>query len=76
MTEPPINCREREFYRYSDVVANARRSRARASAEAVYRDYVRARTRNAGRDSRDIVNCRYLDDDRLFVFGRFLDREN
>ena len=55
----------------TDVVPNPRRSRSRTAAKAVDRDDVRAGSRDTRGDGGDIMYCRDLDDDGLFVFRRF-----
>ena len=71
-----VDCCERQLDRDADVVADAGRRRARAASVAVNADDVRARAGNAGRNRRDVVHGRDLDHDRLFVLGRFLEREH
>ena len=58
---------EGKFNRDADVIADARRRCARAAAEAVDGDDVRAAACNAGRNGCNVVHRRNLDDDGLFV---------
>ena len=76
MAESRIHRSQRQFNRDADVIADAGRRSARAAAEAVDGDDVRAGTRNAGRNRRDVMHRRNLDNDRLCVPRRFLEREN
>ena len=71
-----VNRRERQLNGDADVVADAGRGRARAAAVAVDADDVRARARHARGDGRDIMYGRNLDQHRLFVLGRFLERKD
>ena len=56
------------------IVADAGGRRARAAAEAVDGDDVRAAAGDAAGDGRDVVYRRDLDNHRLFVFGGLLER--
>ena len=70
-----VDSGERKLDRDADVVADTGRSRAGTAAVAVDADDVRARAGNTRSDRRYIMYGCDLDHDRLFVFGRFLERE-
>ena len=76
MAESRIHRSQREFNRNADVIADAGGRSARAAAETVDGDDIRAGARNAGRNRRDVMHRRNLNDDRLGVPRRFLEREN
>ena len=69
-----IDRREREFDGNTYVIADTRGSRSRPAAKSVDRDYVRAAARDSACDRRDVMNSRHLDDNGLFVVGRFFKR--
>ena len=71
-----VDRRERQLDRDADVVADTGRGCACAAAVAVDADDIRTRAGNAGGDCCDVVHRRDLDHDRLFVLGRFLEREH
>ena len=71
-----VNACECEFDRDTHVIADPCRSGTRAASETVDSDYIRAASGDSARDGCDVMNCRNLDDDGLFVFGRFFKRED
>ena len=72
-----VDGRERELDRDADVVADTGRGCACAAAVRPSMQMISAPERaNAGGDCCDVVHARDLDHDRLFVLGRFLEREH
>ena len=76
VSQPLVNNRQRQFNRDSDVVSNASRGGAGASAKAVDDNRVCARPRRSRRNRRRVVNRRNLDENRLRVVGRLFNRVN
>ena len=76
LTQAGVDRGERKFDGDAHVVADAGGRRARAAAEAVQRNDVRAAARNAAGDRRDVVHGGDLDDDRLFVRRRLFQGED
>ena len=69
-----VHARKGEFHGNAHVVPDPRRRRARAPAESVDRNDVRAAPRNAARDRRNVVHRRDFDDDGLLIPRRLFER--
>ena len=76
LTQAGVDRGERKFDGDAHVVADAGGRSARATAEAVQRDDIRAAARNAAGDRRDVVHGGNLDDDGLFVRRRLFQGED
>ena len=76
VAQPLVDNRQSQFDWDADVVTNASRGGAGASAKAVDNNRVRACARRSRRNRRRIVNRRNLDENRLRVVGRLFNRVN
>ena len=74
VAQPLVHRRQRQLDGDAHIVADAGGRGARAAAEAVDGDDVRAAAGDAAGDGRNVMYGRHLDDDRLLVFGGLLER--
>ena len=76
ISQPLIDCCKRQFNRNAYIIPDTGRCGTCSALKTVKRDNIRTTACNTLSNGRNVMDCGDLDNDRLFIFSRFLKRKD